>query len=294
MSLASVYAEPARERLVMRFEESSELRGPYGKSLQLILRAVQRDQAADVVCIYEFETSGVLALRDRTAGTPARPRVANLQMSQATTNWLRQLRTPAHFVQARSELLVNDFPDVVLYPVTSLTVIPLLQDTGVRGLLTVGWETRHQSDAGALARLEAFANSSASLLVKGAEAETSLDLISRIARLESDLADWKIAERAMGVLSQKDWTPQIAFDLQQHVSRVLQAPETARNLRAQLAELESALSDRKVLGKAKAHLQELHGITEEEAYLYLRNQSRRARRRLREVAEEVLGTNTEF
>jgi AmiR/NasT family two-component response regulator len=42
--------------------------------------------------------------------------------------------------------------------------------------------------------------------------------------------------------------------------------------------------------RAKGILQQRHGITEEDAYLRLRNQSRRLRRPIRELAEAIILT----
>ena len=47
---------------------------------------------------------------------------------------------------------------------------------------------------------------------------------------------------------------------------------------------------RKLMERAKGILQQKHGITEEDAYLRLRNQSRRLRRPIREMAEAIILT----
>jgi AmiR/NasT family two-component response regulator len=48
------------------------------------------------------------------------------------------------------------------------------------------------------------------------------------------------------------------------------------------------LETRKLMERAKGILQQNHSITEEEAYLRLRNQSRRLRRPIRELAEAII------
>jgi signal transduction protein with GAF and PtsI domain len=54
------------------------------------------------------------------------------------------------------------------------------------------------------------------------------------------------------------------------------------------ARLADELETRKVVERAKGIIQRRHAITEEEAYLRLRNQSRRLRRPMKELAEAVI------
>jgi uroporphyrinogen-III synthase len=51
--------------------------------------------------------------------------------------------------------------------------------------------------------------------------------------------------------------------------------------------LRNELETRKIVERAKGILQQHHGLTEEEAYLRLRNQSRRMRKPMRELAEAI-------
>ena len=61
-----------------------------------------------------------------------------------------------------------------------------------------------------------------------------------------------------------------------------------RALQQQTDDLRQALEDRKIVERAKGILQQKHGLTEEEAYLRLRNESRRLRRPMRDLAEAVI------
>jgi GAF domain-containing protein len=65
------------------------------------------------------------------------------------------------------------------------------------------------------------------------------------------------------------------------------AIENAR-LMAETLEMKRALEARKLIERAKGILQQKHGLTEEEAYLRLRNESRRLRRPMRDLAEAVI------
>jgi uroporphyrinogen-III synthase len=63
--------------------------------------------------------------------------------------------------------------------------------------------------------------------------------------------------------------------------------ENARLLE-ETQEMKRELETRKLMERAKGILQQNHNITEEEAYLRLRNQSRRLRRPIRELAEAII------
>src|SRR5438552_13452548 len=65
------------------------------------------------------------------------------------------------------------------------------------------------------------------------------------------------------------------------------AIENAR-LIAESLEMKRALEARKIIERAKGILQHRHGITEEQAYLDLRSESRRLRRPMRELAEAII------
>ncbi len=65
------------------------------------------------------------------------------------------------------------------------------------------------------------------------------------------------------------------------------AIENAR-LMSETLEMKRTLEARKLIERAKGILQYKHALTEEEAYLRLRNESRRLRRPMRDLAEAVI------
>jgi AmiR/NasT family two-component response regulator len=71
------------------------------------------------------------------------------------------------------------------------------------------------------------------------------------------------------------------------ISKSLLEEQTAQ-LREETIEMKRELETRKVVERAKGILQLKHGISEEEAYLRLRNQSRRMRRPMKELAEAII------
>jgi len=71
------------------------------------------------------------------------------------------------------------------------------------------------------------------------------------------------------------------------VSKSLLADENARLLE-ETQEMKRQLETRKVVERAKGILQQRHGLTEEDAYLRLRNESRRLRRPMKDLAEAII------
>ena len=71
------------------------------------------------------------------------------------------------------------------------------------------------------------------------------------------------------------------------ISKSVLAEENIR-LQQETAEMRRQLETRKIVERAKGLLQHRHSLTEEEAYLRLRNESRRLRRPMRELAEAII------
>ena len=71
------------------------------------------------------------------------------------------------------------------------------------------------------------------------------------------------------------------------IAKSVLAEENLRLLE-ETAEMRRQLETRKLVERAKGILQHRHSLTEEEAYLRLRNESRRLRRPMRELAEAII------
>jgi hypothetical protein len=116
--------------------------------------------------------------------------------------------------------------------------------------------------------------------------ERVIDLATRISRRQAELADLKIAERALGFLSHPE--PGAAETMVLHVESVLRTRRFEAILDQFAGDLEDQLEERKIIAEAKDLLQTTHGITEEEAYSQLRLSSRRSRRRIFDVAHQLV------
>jgi hypothetical protein len=115
-------------------------------------------------------------------------------------------------------------------------------------------------------------------------------LLGRLSTLEAQLIDSKIADRAQGLLKAEP-NADILDTLARHVKTVLRPSSAGRTIETMVTELEDEIEERRVTGQAKAILQAAHSISEEQAYTQLRVQSRKSRRRLKEVALDVIATD---
>jgi len=64
--------------------------------------------------------------------------------------------------------------------------------------------------------------------------------------------------------------------------------------RRAVSELEQEIEERRLAGQAKQILQTIQGISEEQSHAQLRLLSRKSRRRLKEVAEQVIREQHSF
>lgn len=126
------------------------------------------------------------------------------------------------------------------------------------------------------------------------EAARYPQLAVQVAELEARLRDSKIADRVRGLLNEYETDDLAAVDaIERHVEGVLRSP-SARHVLEQLAgDLEDQVEERRLTNRAKSILRNKQGLTEEEAHAHLRRMSRISRRKLREVAEEVIKANSQ-
>jgi hypothetical protein len=115
----------------------------------------------------------------------------------------------------------------------------------------------------------------------------SAQLFARVNELESDIAASKTSARSEGLLEDGAQTDAIPI-IENHVNTVLRSSRLWSSLQQLLRDGEEELTQRKVASRAKTVLQRVHGMTEEQAYHYLRIASRRTRKPVREVANHRL------
>jgi hypothetical protein len=111
---------------------------------------------------------------------------------------------------------------------------------------------------------------------------------ARIGELETELADSKIADRARGMLA-NGAPPRDAIDtIVRHVESVLRPGQLGTVLGELTQEIEQEIAERELANRAKAILQSRYGMSEDQAHVHLRLVSRKSRKRLRDVARDLL------
>jgi len=112
-------------------------------------------------------------------------------------------------------------------------------------------------------------------------------LVDRLSHLESRLVDSKIADRARGLLTDEPVSDPIEA-IARHVDGVLRPTSTSRFLEQALSELEDEIEERRLVAEAKQILQAFYRISEEQAHHQLRLLSRKSRKPLKNVAQQVI------
>ena len=171
------------------------------------------------------------------------------------------------------------------------SLVPHAQDLGnlrmKMGEGVTGWVAEHQSpvalssNAAADARFKLFP----ALIEDTYEAFLSVPLINR--------------GKAIGVINvhhraKHEHTPEeistisfIGEQMGSAIAKSLLEEENAR-LTEETAEMKRQLETRKAVERAKGILQKRHGLSEEEAYLRMRNESRRLRRPMKDLADAII------
>jgi hypothetical protein len=111
---------------------------------------------------------------------------------------------------------------------------------------------------------------------------------ARIGELETELADSKIADRARGLLASGSQPSDAIGTIVRHVESVLRPGQLGTVLAQLSQEIEREIEERELANRAKAILQTRYGMSEDQAHVHLRLVSRKSRKRLRDVARDLL------
>jgi hypothetical protein len=169
----------------------------------------------------------------------------------------------------------------------TLESFPLRMGDAVTGLLVFVFRGKAVS-ASVRAVLERIAGTIQAVWRLSLVPATYAQAAARIGELETELADSKIADRARGLLA-NGVLPGDAIDtIVRHAESVLR-PGELRTVLGQLnQEIEQEIAERDLATRAKAVLQSRYGMSEDQAHVHLRLVSRKSRKRLRDVARDVL------
>jgi hypothetical protein len=115
--------------------------------------------------------------------------------------------------------------------------------------------------------------------------------VLRIAELEAELADAKIADRAQAMLQMEEAPAHYLHPvdiISRSVHTILGPYQLQNVLKRVVEDLERDTAEYELVRRAKGFLQERQNITEAQAYLHLRLVSRQTRRPLPDVASELM------
>lgn len=119
--------------------------------------------------------------------------------------------------------------------------------------------------------------------------ERAASLARRAAESEAELICAKIRDRARGLAQNPSPKGVGTETLARFSETLIQHQETSAFLHRLAAEREEALQERRLTSQAKAVLESVYGMSEDQAHHHLRLASRKSRRPLREVALEYIG-----
>jgi hypothetical protein len=190
---------------------------------------------------------------------------------QKTTEPLRLLRQDAGGSLIMDDVFAN--PLAVTYPL------------GADGVLAFAF-LEHARLQESRPRLDRIAGTIEAVWRAAHAVEEYSQLANHVTELETSLMDAKIADRTLGFLITRGNDPIEAIS--RHVEGVLRETSTRRTLQQISQELEEEVEERRLVGRAKAILQKSRKMSEEEAHAHLRVASRKSRRRLKDVALEVI------
>jgi hypothetical protein len=169
----------------------------------------------------------------------------------------------------------------------TVTSFPLHAGDEVTGVLAFVFRGRTVSTA-AQSVLERIAGAIEDVWRLSLVPQTYARNAARIGELEARLADSKIADRADGLLAAGQ-PPADAIDtIARHVESVLRPGQLATVLGQLTLEIQQEIAERDLANRAKALLQSRYGMSEDQAHVHLRLVSRKSRKRLRDVARDLL------
>jgi signal transduction protein with GAF and PtsI domain len=266
------------------------------RSVESLLALALREVSAEECSFYEYsESKGTLSLQKRLPKRSAqkssgRLETARIELPEDASAWLLNLRDSEYIPSLAFRVRrSSSFPEVIENSLESLLIVPLIEGESFVGLLNFGWRSATELEESRRRAAEEIAASVASVLLRSKQASLTIHLANRLHELQAELADGKITDRARGILLEDSRRFDLGGLMRQHVDRVLEGTNGVDLLAQHVAKLEAEVGNRRIINRAKQFLQEKLQLSEEQAYLRLRNTSRKSRRPLLDIAGEVLG-----
>jgi hypothetical protein len=146
----------------------------------------------------------------------------------------------------------------------------------------------------AVAVLDQMAKVAEAVAARSLLAARYAELAARVAESEAQLVYAKIRDRARGLIANDAMGGSAIEAVARFAYRVLRQQETEILLERMAAGRETEVQERNLAAQAKAVLERVYGMSEDQAHQHLRVTSRRSRRPLREVALELIEKRNSF
>jgi hypothetical protein len=187
--------------------------------------------------------------------------------------------------------VVADGANITAAEVTGEAKNVIVYPMAAEGLLAFAFEDE-ASLRERRAQLDRIASAIQAVWKAAQESAEYSQLASQVADLETRLMDSKIADRVRGLLTQYRDNSRAASGavdtIERHVEGVLRPPSAKRLLQQLTRELEEEVEERRLTNRAKAILRSVHGMSEEQAHEHLRRASRKSRRKLKDIAADLI------
>ncbi len=257
---------------------------PLRRSIGAILKMIRFLQTADAVVLNEHRREeGTLSPWDPAGLDRERGLDRAIRLLEDDSDRLHDLEAPLVL-----EKSIKSEPSHValLQYYAACVLIPVTRRDGRNVFLYVA--SRHAALEPEIAHLVALAASLTLILGRLNREQQIQTLMTEVTRLELELADCKIAERTAGLIPRNIAERVDPEMVGRHIARVLDSCADTAALEKRIETLKAELASRERISRAKALVQKKYGITEEQAYRRLQRASRRARRPLVQVAEEIV------
>jgi len=225
---------------------------PFQNSLSALAQVAMRETGADGYVFFRKDPNGASLLRYDASGTGV-----------------------------TEELITSRADQVVTYKL------------GTEGVLAFAYQDETRAGQ-ARPQLDRIAASINAVWTAAQLAGRYSELANEVADLEVRLMDSKIADRVRGYLSNRSDSSSTSSPVDaiaRHVEGVLRPASTGRMLEELSRNLEEEVEERRLTNRAKAILQSVHGMSEEEAHEHLRKTSRITRRKVKDVAMDLIERN---
>src|SRR5262245_12348641 len=227
---------------------------PFERSLRSLLAVIAHNGSADSASLLHLGSDRRLQVTASADCSEPPVHWTFVEIQDGVLSWLERVTAPEIVSLSRVARYGENGAAALLRGWEAAAVALVGDVRDARFFLHVGWR-RHPADddvneafglLGALSRITA----------RIAQVRELQELVAEVTRAESELADSKIAERAVGLLTSSLSGPIASEPIRLHVERVLQGVDESAHLQDRLEQVRKELSGRQAIARAKQALQQ--------------------------------------